>query len=60
MAGKRQKQIRNKQLGRHKAHGLARDMWDPASLQMRSAVESAAKRATLYLHSAARRRALAG
>jgi hypothetical protein len=57
MAGKRAKINRNKQLKRHRAHGLARGMWAPESIHMRSAVESAAKRVTLYMHSAARRRA---
>lgn len=56
MAGKRAKQNRNKALGRHKAHGLARNMWDPGSLQMRATVESVAKRRHVYMHSAACRR----
>lgn len=40
-------------------HGLIRNLWPADSIHMRATRESAAKRAHLYMHSAARRRFLA-
>lgn len=56
---KRTERFRLRHRDEKHGHGLIRNLWPADSVHMRAAQENAAKRAHLYMHSAARRRFLA-